>query len=125
MKVFFALAFLLASTVSIPAAEKTEKPTPPKADSKPAFKNLTVEEFEKLRKEKNTVVLDVRTAAEFKQGHVPGAVNIDVNAPDFAEKTQKLDPSKTYLVHCAGGRRGATACGKLAGKFDKLYNLEN
>src|SRR5437868_12048214 len=84
------------------------------ADSKSAasknFKNISVEEFDKLRADKNNVVLDVRTKKEFDAGHIPGAVNLDWNGPDFAKKAAELDKSKTYLVHCAAGVRSAKAC---------------
>jgi phage shock protein E len=92
---------------------------------KPAMKNVGVPEFEKLRSDKKNVVLDVRTEKEFAAGHMPGAVNLDVNAPDFDEKVKKLDPSKTYLVHCAAGVRSRKACEKMEKlNFEKLYNLE-
>jgi len=67
----------------------------------------------------------VRTKEEYAAGHIAGAVNIDVNAPDFEEKVAKLDKNKTYLVHCAAGARSAKACGKMSKlDFPKLYNLE-
>lgn len=47
------------------------------------------------------VVLDVRTPQEFSQGHIDGAINIDVHSADFANKVAQLDPKQTYLVHCA------------------------
>ena len=89
------------------------------------YQNVNVEQFEKLRLDKKHVVLDVRTKKEFDAGHVPGAINIDVNAPDFQEKVAKLDKSKTYLIHCAAGGRSVTACKKLApAGFERLVNLE-
>jgi rhodanese-related sulfurtransferase len=72
-------------------------------------KQIDIEQFDKLRREKNNVVLDVRTAREFDQGHVPGAVNIDISDPQFKKKVEALDKSKTYLVHCAKGVRSARA----------------
>jgi len=91
----------------------------------PAIKNIGVPEFEKLRASKTNVVLDVRTPKEFEAGHMPGAVNIDVNAPDFEQKVRALDPKKTYLVHCAAGVRSARACQRLDKlNFEHLYNLE-
>ena len=89
------------------------------------YKNVDVQQFEKLRANTNNVVLDVRTKKEFEAGHMPGATNIDINAPDFSEKMAKLDKNKTYLVHCAAGRRSARACEKLGTmNFKQLYNLE-
>ena len=97
-----------------------DKPPLPKS-----AKNVGVEDFDKLRAGANTVVLDVRTEKEFKGGHIPGAVNLDFNAPDFEKKAATLDKSKTYLVHCAGGVRSAKACtimDKIA--FTNVINLE-
>jgi rhodanese-related sulfurtransferase len=52
-------------------------------------------------------------------------MNIDVNAPDFAQKVKALDKSKTYLVHCRSGKRSVQACGEMEGfGFGRLYNLD-
>jgi phage shock protein E len=50
-------------------------------------------------------VIDIRTPAEFSRGHLAGATNIDFMARDFADRVSLLDPGKTYLLHCATGRR--------------------
>ena len=97
-----------------------DKPPLPKS-----VKNVGVEDFDRLRAAANTVVLDVRTEKEFMDGHIPGAVNLDFNAPDFGKKVADLDKGKTYLVHCAGGVRSARACfimDKVA--FTNVINLE-
>jgi phage shock protein E len=77
--------------------------------TKPAVKQIDIGQFDKLRQEKGNVVLDVRTAQEFNQGHVPGAVNVDISDPQFKTKIAALDKSTTYLVHCAKGVRSARA----------------
>ena len=83
------------------------------ADAPTAPKKIQVEEFDKLRTKPNHVVLDVRSAEEFKSGHVAGAVNMNVHDPEFGKKLQSLDKSKTYLVHCARGKRSALASEQL------------
>jgi phage shock protein E len=81
--------------------------------------------FEKLRASRNVVVLDVRSSAEFATGHVPGAVNLDVNATNFTSQARALDKSKSYLVHCMAGVRGAKACDAMRRlQFPKLFNLD-
>ena len=55
------------------------------------------------------VVLDVRTRQEFAEGHLPGAVNLDVQAPDFERQLTALDRGKTYLVYCRTGARSSRA----------------
>ncbi len=77
-----------------------------------------------LASDPSITVLDVRTADEFAEGHIKGAVNIDFNADDFEAKIAALDPAKPYLVHCASGRRSGLALPvfeKL--QFSRLYHL--
>src|SRR5690242_11074803 len=112
----FSALLLLAAVAGVQAAESQANPEPPKTQTRAAggaFKNVDLQEFEKLRRDTNNIVLDVRTPREFATGHIPGAVNIDVNAPDFGTKVATLDKNKTYLVHCAAGVRSAKACDKL------------
>lgn len=54
-------------------------------------------------------VIDVRTPAEFAEGHLPGAVNIDINGADFAAQVAELDPEGEYAVYCRSGNRSAAA----------------
>lgn len=70
-------------------------------------KNISATEAQALLSSEEVIVLDIRTPEEFAEGHIPGAINIDYYAEDFAEQVVSLDSSKTYLVHCrSGGRSG-------------------
>lgn len=63
----------------------------------------------------DVVVLDVRTPAEFAEGHLAGAVNIDVQAADFAERAAaELPAGAEIVVYCRSGNRSATATALLA-----------
>lgn len=55
------------------------------------------------------VVVDVRTPEEFAAGHLAGALNIDVQADDFADRVGELDPAASYVVYCASGNRATGA----------------
>ncbi|HEY3854804.1 MAG TPA: rhodanese-like domain-containing protein [Verrucomicrobiae bacterium] len=93
------------------------------ADS-PGFKNLDVDQFARMMENKQNVILDVRTPTEFANGHIAGALNLDVNAADFQEKVASFDKNKIYLVHCASGIRSVKACQKMTKlDFPNLYNL--
>lgn len=79
-----------------------------------------------IKADSDIAILDVRTAKEFADGHVAGAVNIDVNQTDFAQKIDELDRSKTYIVYCRSGRRSSKAVGIMAAKgFKNLYNVSD
>lgn len=56
-----------------------------------------------------SVLVDVRTPAEFADGHLEGAVNLPVESPDFAAAVATLDPGAEYVVYCRSGRRSAIA----------------
>ncbi|TQM57205.1 rhodanese-like domain-containing protein [Humibacillus xanthopallidus] len=71
-----------------------------------------------------TTVVDVRTPAEYAQGHLPGAVNIDVSAPDFATRIAALDRAGSYAVYCHSGNRSAAAVAAMTGAgFTHVYHL--
>ncbi|MDO9590965.1 MAG: rhodanese-like domain-containing protein, partial [Microcella sp.] len=55
--------------------------------------------------EPGTIVIDVRTPAEFASGHLEGAINIDVQSADFDSRISELDADGTYFVYCRSGNR--------------------
>ncbi|MGE4420875.1 MAG: rhodanese-like domain-containing protein [Pseudodesulfovibrio sp.] len=69
-------------------------------------------------------VLDIRTPAEFAEGHVRGALNIDFLSADFAERLGKLDRDAAYLVYCRSGNRSARAM-KVFGRlgFSRVLHM--
>lgn len=81
--------------------------------------------FAAALKRPGTTVVDVRTPAEFAQGHLPGAVNLDVSSPDFARRLATLDPAAPYAVYCRSGNRSAAALAQMsAAGFTAAYHLD-
>ncbi len=78
-------------------------------------------EVEALREEGLTL-LDVRTAAEFARGSLPGAINIPVD--DLRERVGELDPTREILVNCEVGQRGHTATLLLTELGFRARNLD-
>ena len=72
----------------------------------------------------NDVLVDVRTPAEFKEGHVKDALHADFNAGEFAAQVKGWDKTKTYYLYCASGNRSGKAARLMhqAG-FKHVYNL--
>ena len=75
---------------------------------------VQADEGARLIGEPGTIVLDVRTPAEFATAHVEGARNLDVNDPGFREAVQKLDRDASYVVYCQSGNRSAVAAEIMA-----------
>ena len=81
------------------------------------FENMEVKEFAELIADSNVVILDVRKAEEFDEGHIKGAVLIDQFQSDFVELAQAKLPKDS-------GRRSANAAAKLANVGYKCVNLK-
>lgn len=86
---------------------------------------LSPSDFQALTQESGVVTLDVRTPAEFASGHLPDALNLDVESPAFAQGLAQLDPNATYAVYCRSGNRSKTALDQMdqAG-FTKVQDLD-
>ncbi|MFC9919904.1 rhodanese-like domain-containing protein [Agromyces binzhouensis] len=57
----------------------------------------------------DTVVVDVRTPAEYAAGHLDGAVNLDLTSGQLAAEIPALDAEGDYVVYCKSGNRSAQA----------------
>lgn len=89
------------------------------------FENIEVKEFAELINDSNVVILDVRKADEYAEGHIKGAILIDQFQNDFVEQAKaKLPKDKTIAIYCRSGRRSANAAGKLADIGYKCVNLK-
>lgn len=78
------------------------------------------EVYEKIQ-DPMTVLLDVRSADEFKTGHIPGAVNI--MAMDLRTRAQELEPARPTIAMCGTGHRSSLACSLLKQQgFTDIYN---
>lgn len=76
------------------------------------------------RSDPNFVILDVRTASEFAQERIVGAVNVDWLSSGFGQKMDAFDRTKAYLVYCAGGVRSRSAVARMVNMgFTELYNV--
>ncbi len=67
------------------------------------MKTVTPDYMDKIDPEKQ-ILLDVRTADEFNNGHVKGAVNIPVDS--LRKRLNELDKSKEIIEYCQVGMRG-------------------
>lgn len=71
----------------------------------------------------DVVIIDVRTPGEYAEGHVDGAVLINIQAADFLERVDALDRDTTYVIYCRTGNRSAAAIQAMTDLgFTSLYD---
>ena len=122
-----ALLFLLLAAIGT-APVVAQKPAPPKpAPAAPAaveVKDVTPDDVQKLvAANKDIIIVDVRTSDEFDMGHIAGAKNVNFLGDDF-EKDMRALFGKPIVVHCATGRRSASAVEVLKSKaFPVIYHM--
>ena len=89
------------------------------------FKTVDVAEFAKAVSDTSYVVLDVRTPAEYAEGHIPGThFNIDVLDDSYTEKALKMLPKdKPVALYCRSGNRSKNAARILAEKGYQVLEL--
>lgn len=88
-----------------------------------AQNDLTTEEFAKALTPE-TCLIDVRTHAEYKDGHLVGAVNIDWFGSHFVDKVkEKYDKTTPLYLYCRSGKRSAAAAKALAKEGYTVYNM--
>jgi len=88
------MTLLLLSGCATQSAEKT-------------YRQITMEE------ETGYIILDVSTAQEYSEKHIPGAINIaneSIGTEDISELTDK---DQLILVYCRSGNRSKQASEKL------------
>lgn len=89
-----------------------------------AFESVDVTKFVDVISDSTVTRLDVRTAEEYAEGHIEGALNIDVLADGFEQKAeQALAKDKTVALYCRSGRRSKKAANILSSKGYQVVEL--
>mgnify|MGYP001066554398 FL=1 len=90
------------------------------------YKSLSADDYEKAIADTAVIRLDVRTAEEFANGHIRGAINIDVLKSDFEQKVAATLPkSKTIAVNCRSGKRSKNAATILTKNGYQVIELDS
>lgn len=89
------------------------------------YENADVNTFAMRIESPEVVLVDVRTADEYDDGHIQNAINIDVKQDGFIEEAKSTLPAdKTIALYCRSGKRSANAAGMLTKEGYKVVNLE-
>ena len=88
-------------------------------------KDVNAEEaYNLISDDKQFVILDVRTQAEYDDGHIPGAQLVPVQFIQYKVNDLKQYKDKPVLVYCASGGRSPGAVDTLANNsFKNIYHL--
>lgn len=78
-----------------------------------AFKSVDAQQFAEVIANQDVQLVDARTPEEFSEGHIPGAVNIDVKSDNFDGQIAQLDSSRPVAVYCRSGRRSKLAAERM------------
>ena len=95
------MALLLLSGCATQSAKKT-------------YRQITMEEaVTMLEEETGYTILDVRTAQEYSEKHIPGAINIANESIGTKDIPELPDKDQLILVYCRSGNRSKQASEKL------------
>lgn len=90
------------------------------------MQNVNVESLKGLLSDgvgADTLVIDVRTPAEYKREQIVGVMNIPLD--DIENYVDTLRNYKRVYVHCASGNRSGQACAKLTALgLDNIVNVQ-
>ena len=84
------------------------------AEQEVSYRQITMDEaVAMMEEEKDYIILDVRTVAEFDEKHIPGAVNIPNETIGTDAIPELPDKDQLILVYCRSGNRSKQASEKL------------
>ena len=122
LAVFISIIGGCGDTVSVP----TESPTP--SQQQQIVNISAIEAFDLIQENISNpdfIIIDVRTPAEYDEGHIENAELVDYNAANFREEIGKYDRDKKYLIYCRTGRRSAGARDIMEELgFQYIYHME-
>ena len=89
------------------------------------FQSMNIEEFDSLIQNEDIQRLDVRTLAEYSEGHITKTININVMDDSFASMADSLlQKDKPVAVYCRSGKRSKKAAAILSEKGYKVFELD-
>ncbi|MGH8455641.1 MAG: rhodanese-like domain-containing protein [Stenotrophobium sp.] len=87
-------------------------------------KRLNAQEAVRLINDRDPLIVDVRTAADYKRGHLMNALNLPVTKLDEQTGALGKDKARPVLVYCAMGMNSVSAADKLRKNgYTEVYPL--
>lgn len=83
--------------------------------------DVSVDEALRLWQAKEAILIDVRTPAEYREGHIPGVANIPLD--ELEKRLGEIPKDKKVVLICRTGNRSAQGTRFLRSKgFDNVFN---
>ncbi len=87
-------------------------PTAAETNASQGIATISADQLGSIVDRGKAVLVDVRTPAEFAEGHIAGAVNMPLDSFDPAAVPQV--PGKQTVLYCRSGKRSLAAAEQLA-----------
>lgn len=124
IKLLLLLLVMLVVVACVKRLNQGRQLLPSKAVNAVSYASVSVDEFQELVADEGMQLLDVRTPDEYDEGHIAGAVLVNVNDSDFVEQAASvLDKQRPVAVYCRSGRRSARAASLLTEQGYQVTNL--
>ena len=125
MNIKILLLLAVVAVIAVSCAKIYSKGSKSPAMAVNTFTTIGVDEFQTYIATPGVQLLDVRGRDEFDEGHIAGAVLVDVNNTAFVDNAMAvLDPSRPVAVYCRSGRRSARAASLLVARGLTVTNLD-
>lgn len=109
------VALALAGVVALAgcSAAPAESEDTSMSDSSNAYAKITADEAKTMMDAGDVTIVDVRTAQEYADGHIPGAINIPLESIGSDKPAELTDTDADLIVYCRTGVRSKQASDKL------------
>lgn len=126
MKSLFQISVFIFCFMALIVGNVSAQNTDQKKDEQKVFHIPAVQMSEFLMFQEG-VILDIRTPKEFKEGHIPKAINSDYYETEAFKKTLKsLDCNEVVYMYCRSGGRSSKAVQiMLEMGFTKIYHIKD
>ncbi len=86
----------------------------------PTIENINIRHIMQKAVAENAIIIDVRSAEEFRRGHIPMAMHMSLS--DIQQGRFKLPRGRTLILYCDSGANSLKAARILAGYGYKTMN---
>ena len=88
------------------------------------FSSVDTNAFARVIAMKKVQLVDVRTPGEYANGHLPNAININVNDSAFEAQAAQLNKARPVAIYCRSGNRSKRAANILTNMGYKVIELD-